>query len=86
MKKTLYLFASSLLMLTSCSSDDDNSSPLVPVVPSEDISILPKTISYIYSEENRPSSIYTYEGNKIVRVTSKDRRKDFIYDGDLIVK
>ncbi|MCV9926591.1 hypothetical protein OIU83_02950 [Flavobacterium sp. LS1R49] len=82
MKKLLYLFLTSLLTLASCSSDNDNSSS----VPSEDTSILPKTTTSIYSEGNRSISTNTYEGNKILSVTSKDRRVDFIYDGDVIVK
>jgi hypothetical protein len=47
MKKILYLFSFLILVLTSC-SNDDNSSP-------EESLILPKTISYTYP--NSPEKI-----------------------------
>jgi hypothetical protein len=85
MKKLLYLFTASLLVLTSCSSDDDNST----AVPTEDISILPKTISYIYPSSflgTNSKSINTYSGNKILNIIDETSKTIFTYDGSIITK
>jgi hypothetical protein len=78
MKKLLYLFSASLLVLTSCSSDDSNSSEPTP--------ILLKKMSYVSSGESYTLD-FTYSGNKIVsNVDSYGDKTTFIYTGDLITK
>jgi hypothetical protein len=81
MKKLLYLFSASLIVLTSCSSDDNNSSD--PIT-----SILPKTVSYSYPSypSDNSSSTVVYNGNKIVSIKDETSRTDYTYSGDVIVK
>lgn len=85
MKKILYLFTASLFVLSSCSSDDDS----LPELPSEDISILPKTISYIYPSDflgTNSKSIVTYNGNKIMSIVDESSKATYTYDGNIITK
>jgi hypothetical protein len=85
MKKIFYLFTASLVVLTSCSSDDDSSI----ITPSEDISILPKTISYIYPSTflgTNSKSINTYSGNKILNIIDENSKTIYTYDGSIITK
>ncbi|MCD0470690.1 hypothetical protein [Flavobacterium sp. JAS] len=82
MKNLLLLFSALSLVLTSCSNDDNNSS-------SEDTSILPKTISYIYPSAmlgTNNTSVITYSGNKIVSTVDENSKTIFTYDGNLITK
>jgi hypothetical protein len=82
MKNLLLLFSAVTLVFTSCSSNDNNSS-------TEDTSILPKTISYIYSSDmlgTNSTSTITYSGNKIVSTVKKNSKIIFTYDGNLITK
>lgn len=83
MKKLLCLFSASLLVLTSCSSNEDNSPTDNTVAV-----ILPKTIKSTYPSSPADNSIetLTYNGNKIVNVKYEGVRVDYVYDGDLIVK
>lgn len=78
MKKILCLFGALALVLTSCSSDDENSGNL----------ILPKTISYTYPDfpEDNSLSTITYDGNKIVSMVKLGSKTIFTYDGNLIIK
>lgn len=81
MKKLLYLFCASLLILTSCSKDDDSTTDPA-------ISILPKTVIYThpsYPSENSIST-FVYNGNKIVSSKNEIGRTDYTYDGNVIVK
>jgi hypothetical protein len=80
MKKSLYLFTASLLVMTSCSSDGNSSDPVA--------SILPKTVSYSYPSypPNNSSSTVVYNGNKIVSIKDVTFRTDYTYNGDVIVK
>ena len=78
MKKLLYLFSASLLVLTSCSSDDSNSSEPTP--------ILLKKVSYVSIGESYTVD-FTYSGNKIVsNVNNYGEKTTFTYTGDLITK
>lgn len=82
MKNLLLLFSALTLMFTSCSSDDNDSS-------TEDTSILPKTISYIYPSVmlgTNSTSTITYSGNKIVSTVEEGSKTIFTYDGNLITK
>ena len=80
MKKLLYLFTTSLLVMTSCSSDDNSSDSVA--------SILPKTVNYSnpYTTHNASSSTVVYNGNKIVSIKDATYRTDYTYNGDIIVK
>ncbi|PWA07767.1 hypothetical protein [Flavobacterium laiguense] len=81
MKKLLYLFSACLLVLTSCSNDDTNSSDSASM-------ILPKSVKYTspsYPSDNSNATI-SYDGNKITSIKSEDGRTDYTYDGNEIVK
>lgn len=80
MKKLLYLFTASLLVFTSCSKDDNNSSDSTS-------SILPKKVTTVYSEGDSDVQNIIYNGNKIVSVTEKDGSvAKYNYTGDLITR
>jgi YD repeat-containing protein len=80
MKKLLYLFTASLLVVTSCSKDDDDSYDS----PS---SILPKKITFTESDGTSYSEDIVYNGNKIVSITEADgSQRKFTYNGNQIVK
>lgn len=81
MKKLLLLFCAFTLLLTSCSSGENSSS--------EDKSILPKTISYLYPSVNlgtNTKNTLTYDGNKIVSSISPISKVNFTYTGNVITK
>lgn len=79
MKKLLYLFAASLLVFTSCSKDDNDSSDPTP-------SILVKKITE-YENGLPVSRDVLYNGNKIVSITETDgSQREFTYNGNQIVK
>lgn len=84
MKKILCLFSAlTLMLISSCTSDDDNSS---------NTSILPKIVShsYLYPIQGIPSNNYSstsvYDGNKILSVKFDNSRSDYTYYRDVIVK
>ena len=82
MKKILCLFSALTLVLTSCSSDDENAS-------AEENLLLPKTEKYSYSSNPDENSTvtYKYDGNKIVSLTyDGEEQTMFTYTGDLITK
>lgn len=81
MKKLLFLFTATLLVLTSCSKDDDNSSDSNPATAT-----LVKKIIYTEGTETY-STILNYNGNKIVSAVSSDNYKtNYTYNGDVITK
>lgn len=81
MKKIFFLFSFSLLVLASCSNDDNSTTDSVT-------SILPKTVIYTYPSYPSENSISTfvYNGNKIVSSKNEIGRTDYTYDGNVIVK
>jgi len=81
MKKILCLFGALTLLLTSCSSDDNESNDNTDAV------LLKKTI-ITDSEGDAVTSIYTYDGNKIVSIVddSGDVNEYYTYTGNLITK
>jgi hypothetical protein len=81
MKKILCLFGALSLLLTSCSSDDNESNDNTDAV------LLKKTI-ITDSEGDAVTSIYTYDGNKIVSIVddSGDVNEYYTYTGNLITK
>lgn len=83
MKKLLYLFGAALLVLTSCSKDDETAD-----VASE--TLLPKKI-IITDVEDGDSGSYTYtltyDGNKLKDISVSDAsRTVYTYTGDVITK
>jgi len=82
MKKILCFFSAlTLVLISSCSSDDNNSD-------SDVASILPKTVKQTYPDypDDNSNDKITYDGNKIKNITSENYKTDYIYDGNLIVK
>jgi hypothetical protein len=80
MKKLLYLFCASLLVMTSCSSDDDSNS-----VDPVNLTLVKKTVST--GMDGDRTSLITYNGNKIVSiVTNNVYKTNFTYTGDVITK
>lgn len=80
MKKLLCLLSTVLLVFTSCSKDDNDSSD--PVSP-----MLVKKITTIDAKGNSSSESYLYNGNKIVSMTEEDGSvTKYTYTGDLITK
>ncbi len=78
MKKILSLFGALALVLTSCSSDDNQEGNV----------ILPKTIKYssvAYPSDNS-TYVATYNGTKIVSMKDETGRTDYSYEGNLVVK
>ncbi|KAF2515202.1 hypothetical protein [Flavobacterium foetidum] len=80
MKKLLLLFGALTLSLTSCSSDDSSSE-------STDAVLLKKTI-LTDSDGEKITTVYTYNGNKIVSMVddSGDVNLYYTYTDDLITK
>jgi len=79
MKKLLYLFTASLLVFTSCSKDDNDSS-------NSTSSILPKKVTFTESDGTSYSEDNVYNGNKIVSITGEDYVIKYTYVGDFITK
>lgn len=80
MKKLLYLLTASLLVFTSCSKDDNDSSD-----PAS--SILVKKITDIDIDGSSSTRNYIYNGNKIVSITDEDSSVlKYTYTGDFITK
>jgi hypothetical protein len=80
MKKLLYLFTAILLVFTSCSKDDNDSSDSTS-------SILPKKVTTVYSDGDSDIENMVYNGNKIVSVTEKDGSSaKYTHTGDLITR
>lgn len=80
MKKLIYLFTASLLVFTSCSKDDNDSSD-----PAS--SILVKKRIYIGKDGVSSSEDIVYNGNKIVSITGQDGSVfKYTYTGELITK
>ncbi|MCD9576647.1 hypothetical protein [Flavobacterium soyae] len=80
MKKLVCLLSTVLLVFTSCSKDDNDSSDSVSPM-------LVKKITTTYSDGERLTEEYHYSGNKIVSVTEGDGSvSKYTYTGDLITK
>ena len=83
MKKLFYFLSVSAFIFTSCSSDDDSSTP----TPTPSSSVLVKKEIETYSDGTSTTYNYTYNGNKIVKISDTDGSvSNFTYTGDLITK
>lgn len=81
MKKLLTIFTILSLITSSCTSEENSDS--------EDKSILPKTISYVYPNiylGTNTKSTLSYNGNKIVSSIDENSKTIFTYTGDIITK
>lgn len=79
MKKLLYLFSASLLVLASCSKDDDKPNPAT--------STLVKKVIYTDIDKSTFTSQTTYNGYKIVSIVGSDGSKTvYTYTGEVISK
>jgi hypothetical protein len=79
MKKILYLFGTSLLMLTSCTSDDKSSTdPATATLVMKDV--------YVDPSGQTSTRKITYKGNKIVKTVVGTYETVYTYTGDLITK
>lgn len=86
MKKLLLLFIALNLVFTSCSNDDNSPNG---DTSTEDTSILPKTISYIYPSVDlgtNSKSTLTYDGNKLLSSIKDGSKTIFTYTGNVITK
>ena len=80
MKKLLF---SALMgaMIISCNRDNDNVSP-APTI--DDPSILPTKFTYFIPGDNEEVITFSYDGNKLVKLTQNNEDVIFTYTGDLI--
>ena len=84
MKKLLF---SALVgaMIISCSRDNDNTNPTTPQTPAtNETGILP--VKFIYSRTGKADEVITfsYDGNKLMKVTRDNKDVIYTYTGDLI--
>ena len=84
MKKLLF---SALVgaMIISCSRDNDNTNPTTPQTPAtNEIGILP--MKFIYSSTGKADEIttFSYNGNKLAKITSGSAQSIITYTGNLI--
>ncbi|MBF4519190.1 hypothetical protein IRZ71_22795 [Flavobacterium sp. ANB] len=80
MKKFLPFFGALALLLTSCSSDDNNDDATASIKPSK--------IAYSYASSDSDYSLdIKYDGNKLISQTTDDGEVyKFTYTGDVITK
>ena len=84
MKKLLF---SALVgaMIISCSRDNDNTNPTTPQTPAtNEIGILPTKMTYSETGKADKVTTFSYNGNKLVKVTNGNNNEIFTYTGDLI--
>jgi len=68
-------------MIISCNRDNDNVSP-APTI--DDPSILPTKFTYFIPGDNEEVITFSYDGNKLVKLTQNNEDIIFTYTGDLI--
>ena len=84
MKKLLF---SALVgaMITSCSRDNDNTNPTTPQTPTiSQTVILPTKLTLSQTGEADEVSTFSYNGNKLMKVTHDNKDQTYTYTGDLI--
>ena len=82
--KKIILFLSVITLITSCSSDAD---PLPAIVPLDVNSVLVKKIIETEPSSNVITAEYTYNGNKLVKISYSDGTYDnYTYTNNLITK
>ena len=80
MKKLLFSALMGAMMI-SCNRDNDNVSP-APAI--DDTSILPTKFTYFIPGDNEEVITFSYDGNKLVKLTHNNKDVIFTYTGDLI--
>ena len=83
MKKLLFSALMGAMMI-SCNRDNDDSNPTPQTPTIDDTSILPTKITY--SETGKADEVITfsYDGNKLVKLTQNNKDVIYTYTGDLI--
>ena len=84
MKKLLF---SALVgaMIISCSRDNDNSNPTTPQTPAtNETGILPTKLTSSQTGEADKVTTFSYNGNKLMKVTRDNKDQTYTYTGDLI--
>ena len=84
MKKILF---SALVgaMIISCSRDNDNSNPTTPQTPAiSQTVILPTKLTYSQTGKADEVITFSYNGNKLVKLTQNNKDVIYTYTGDLI--
>ena len=84
MKKILF---SALVgaMIISCSRDNDNSNPTTPQTPAtNETVILPTKLTYSQTGKADEVITFSYNGNKLMKVTHDNKDVIYTYTGDLI--
>ena len=84
MKKLLF---SALVgaMIISCSRDNDNSNPTTPQTPAtNETGILPTKLTYSQTGKADEVITFSYNGNKLMKVTRDNKDVIYTYTGDLI--
>ena len=72
-------------MMISCSRDNDNTNPTTPQTPAtSETGILP--VKFIYSRTGRANEVtaFSYNGNKLAKITSGSAQSIITYTGNLI--
>ena len=80
MKKLLFSALMGAMMI-SCNRDNDNVSP-APTI--DDPSILPTKFTYFIPGDDEEVITFSYDGNKLVKLTQNNEDVIFTYTGDLI--
>ena len=84
MKKILF---SALVgaMIISCSRDNDNTNPTTPQTPAtNETGILPTKLTSSQTGEADKVTTFSYNGNKLMKVTRDNKDQTYTYTGDLI--
>ena len=72
-------------MMISCSRDNDNTNPTTPQTPAtNEIGILPTKITYSQTGKADEVITFSYNGNKLVKLTQNNKDVIYTYTGDLI--
>lgn len=76
----MYFFLlSCLTVLVSCNNDDEKSPEKKLILPK---SIISKSVNGSYTSVTN----FLYDGNKILKISSSNKRNEYVYEGDKIVK
>ena len=72
-------------MIISCSRDNDNTNPTTPQTPAiSQTVILPTKLTYSKTGKTDKVTTFSYNGNKLVKLTQNNKDVIYTYTGDLI--
>ena len=84
MKKLLFSALMGAMMI-SCSRDNDNSNPTTPQTPAtNETGIIPTKLTYSQTGKTDEVITFSYNGNKLMKVTHDNKDVIYTYTGDLI--